>query len=257
MAVWRNWRAFRIGRTGPVELVALVILALFMAAIGAFQTETEHLPVRVAYWLICIVGGGVIAALIEPLLERVSVLAARPLARAMVQIIAMTFPITLLVWTVSGQMIGSRFELEHLVRFFPQVFVVDVIVVLIAWMLRTALRPHPAARPPAPTGPLMERLPPKFARATLIAVEAEDHYLRVHTSAGQTLILMRFADALDALSAADGLRVHRSWWVAKGAVDSVRWRNGRGELELASGVRAPVSRSYVADVRNAAWAQVD
>ena len=38
---------------------------------------------------------------------------------------------------------------------------------------------------------------------------------RRFTTAGSTLVLMRFADAVAALEGAGGLRVHRSYWVAK------------------------------------------
>ncbi len=41
--------------------------------------------------------------------------------------------------------------------------------------------------------------------ARLIAVQAEDHSLRVQTDAGEELLTMRFADALGRLSAAHGL----------------------------------------------------
>ena len=42
----------------------------------------------------------------------------------------------------------------------------------------------------------LERLPLKLRGAEVWAVEAEDHYLRLHTSKGQDLILMRLADAI-------------------------------------------------------------
>jgi hypothetical protein len=199
----------------------------------------------------------VIAALIEPVLEKPRALAARPPVRAVVQMGVMTFPITLLVWGVSGLMTGSPFDLRYALSLFPRVLLVDIVVVLLAWVLRKASQPRslvstsPAASPPA--NPLADRLEPKFARAALIAVETEDHYLRVHTTAGQSLIYLSFTDALPALAGADGLRVHRSWWVARDAVDAIRWRGGRGEVVLANGVRAPVSRSYAADVRRAKW----
>ena len=53
------------------------------------------------------------------------------------------------------------------------------------------------------------------AAAELYAIESEDHYLRVHTSAGQELILMRLADAVRELAGVEGLQTHRSWWVAR------------------------------------------
>jgi hypothetical protein len=113
------------------------------------------------------------------------------------------------------------------------------------------------AQPPAPTvapaSAFIDRLPIRLRTAIIYAVESEDHYLRVHTSSGQELILMRLADAVRELSGLDGLQTHRSWWVAKqGLADAAR-QNGKLVLKLKSGVDAPVSRTYAAAVREAGW----
>src|SRR5581483_3303103 len=89
-----------------------------------------------------------------------------------------------------------------------------------------------------------QRLSAKRRAARLFAVEAEDHYLRVHTDAGDELITARFSDALQELAGLAGYQTHRSWWVAAGAIEAVRWRRGRGELRLACGLTVPVSRTY-------------
>src|SRR5471030_1670041 len=110
-----NWRLWRVGRTGPIEFLALVGLAMFMTSVDAFNVQTDDLPLRLVYWLTNLVGGGVIAALIEPALERAPALTARPRVRAVVQIIVMTFPITGLVWVVSGMMAVSSLKLGPLI----------------------------------------------------------------------------------------------------------------------------------------------
>ena len=97
------------------------------------------------------------------------------------------------------------------------------------------------------------RLSAKRRSAKLIAVEAEDHYVRVHTDAGSELLTMRFAEAVDELAMAHGYRLHRSWWVSADAIEGVRWKRGGGEARLAGGIAAPVSRSYAAAVREAGW----
>ena len=100
---------------------------------------------------------------------------------------------------------------------------------------------------------LLERLQPKYREARLHAIAAEDHYLRVYTSAGDTLIRMRMSDALLAVDQLDGARTHRSWWVARGAVESVRRSNGKAELTLTGNIKAPVSRSFAPALRAAGW----
>lgn len=87
----------------------------------------------------------------------------------------------------------------------------------------------------------------------LVAIEAQDHYLRIHTRLGSDLILCRFADALNELAETDGLQVHRSWWIAADAVEAVARDGARTFVTLAAGLRAPVSRSFRPAVRARGW----
>ena len=84
-------------------------------------------------------------------------------------------------------------------------------------------------------------------------MEAEDHYLRLHTSRGSDLILMRLADAVAELEGIEGARTHRSWWVAKDAVVDAKASDGRAVLKLKNGAEAPVSRTYARALRQARW----
>jgi hypothetical protein len=77
----------------------------------------------------------------------------------------------------------------------------------------------------------------------LLAVEAEDHYVKVHTTAGSELVYYRFADALEDLRAHDGLQVHRSFWVRRAAVERVDTHGRQWEVVLPRGLRVPVSRA--------------
>ncbi len=67
--------------------------------------------------------------------------------------------------------------------------------VLIPQELRAARAPAapaaPTNRPPA----ILSRLPVD-RRGPLVALSAEDHYVRVTTAAGETLVLMRLGDAM-------------------------------------------------------------
>ena len=249
---------WRIGRTGPAEFAGLFLVGLFMAAIGAFNTDPAD-PLRAnTYWVTVMICGGVIAALIEPLLWKVPALAKRPPLLAAALAVAMTPPITLMVWLVDAAFSGRVPNPRGLPSLLISVLVVDIGVVILAVLLRRAtarIAPHaPPATPFAPPPAIAEKLPPRLARADLVAVQAEDHYLRIHTAAGNSLILMRFADALAALEGCDGVQAHRSWWVARRAVDETSWSRGRGELRLSNGLVVPVSRSFAADLREASWA---
>ena len=58
------------------------------------------------------------------------------------------------------------------------------------------------------------KLPDSIKDNQLIALNAQDHYLRVITDGGSALILMKFEDALAALNGYPGIQTHRSWWLS-------------------------------------------
>lgn len=114
----------------------------------------------------------------------------------------------------------------------------------------------PAAAPMTTPGapPFLDRLPVRLRSSTIYAVQSEDHYLRVHTSGGEELILMRIADAIRELATLDGLQTHRSWWVARDGLADAARANGKLVLKLKSGAEAPVSRTYLRAVKDKGWA---
>lgn len=87
------------------------------------------------------------------------------------------------------------------------------------------------------------------------ALQAEEHYVRVHKASGSVLIQIRFRDAIEQMPDTLGLRVHRSWWAADRAVQSAQRGQRRWQLQLRDGIAVPVSDSYVADVRSKGWLQ--
>ena len=83
---------------------------------------------------------------------------------------------------------------------------------------------------------------PLASRGKPLLIKSELHYLRVVTDRGSGLVLYNLADALAALPERDGIQVHRSYWVAFDAIDSLQRRGRQGELVLHDGERVPVSR---------------
>lgn len=103
--------------------------------------------------------------------------------------------------------------------------------------------PTPLSTETAPTAPgLMAKLPVQM-RGAVIALRAEQHYLRVYTASGECLILFRLSDAVLELGAA-GLQVHRSHWVAHQAVKGTLGNRAAPRLLLVNDLEVPVSRSY-------------
>lgn len=100
--------------------------------------------------------------------------------------------------------------------------------------------------------PLPEFLEPTTIRRVdqVLALQAEEHYVRVITEAGSELVHCRFKNAVAAMPEQLGLRVHRSWWVAKDAVVGARRGERRWQLELVREQFVPVSDSYLKAVRS-------
>lgn len=101
-----------------------------------------------------------------------------------------------------------------------------------------------AAPPAIPSPDFLRRLDRPFA-GPLLAVQAQEHYIRIVGGSGAAILLYRFSDALEQLRALHGLQVHRSWWVALDAIVALERDNGRVSVRLVNGERVPVSRRHV------------
>ena len=166
----------------------------------------------------------------------------------------MTPPRGVYVWLVSSWLEKTGPKSEELLGYVAYSSVICVVSSLVAAFLNRPRLVVVQAKPvQAATVRFLERLPLKLRGAEVWAVEAEDHYLRLHTSRGQDLILMRLADAVEELTGIEGTQVHRSWWVARDAVRSVA-RDGRAlVLTLHNGIEVPVARDRMAAAKAAGW----
>ena len=127
-------------------------------------------------------------------------------------------------------------------KYFYLMAIVGVVVALVFLTIRL-LRPDvPQVQDESRLAKFLERLPLE-KRARLIRLEAQDHYLKVVTDAGDSLILMRIGDAAKELEDGYGTQVHRSHWIARGAVSAHKRRAGRDFLTTEDGAEIPVSRN--------------
>ncbi|MCC2973422.1 LytTR family DNA-binding domain-containing protein [Massilia sp. IC2-476] len=241
------------------QLASVFGLALCLAVLGPFGTYTDlSVPVRYAYWI-----GLVLVGYLNILLAAHAVASLRPGLRhrwtLMVVTLVSSVPTTLAVaWVESVTRLAHSVPLSVFPRVYGCVALIQLVMLLFLTRLQPSLSalllrreqadsPAPVAVPEA-TPAFYRRIPPHLGQE-LLALSAEDHYLRIITAAGSDLILMRFADALVELGDSAGLQVHRSWWVAHGAVRSLGRDKGRLSLTLHNGLEVPVSRTYVAAVR--------
>jgi len=222
-----------------------------LAIAGAFGTLAAPLWLRLLYWAPTMLMGAAIGALVS------GVIATRAPAQPQWMLWAgVTLGVALIFTPILFGYTKLVFGLNaptSLTFLFGAVLTISAGMTAIMLLIRPpTLVTH--APPPAPAGPVfLKRLPAKLMGALSYAVEAEDHYLRLHTSKGQDLILFKLADAVAELEGLDGAQTHRSWWVARAAVTDVRRADGRVDLVLPSGAVAPVSRRNVKLLKELGW----
>jgi hypothetical protein len=188
----------------------------------------------------------------EKLVPRASGL--RPELRLGGVVICSALPLTFVAaWAISLARPGHALGPLQLSALFGPVAVVQLAIVLtLLRSSRAPLLPPPAeglTSYGASSHALLSRLPGRLGKE-IVALEADDHYLRVHTTLGSDLILMRLSDAIAAIGPDVGLQVHRSWWVAHDAVSEYVRSQQRAYLKLNNGLLVPVGRTYLAAVRS-------
>ena len=257
-----------------IDLAVMSVIGVFLGLIGPFGTIDTPLAWRLLSWLGFAYAG---YAIYRPM-GQVVFLAERALALPrtglwIAAVLIATVPMSFVVQLVTSLPEPELWPgLEVMMAHYSAVLVIGGGVTLLFNLLKPgqeqpvaapAAADAPVAAPspavaavsetvPAPANPLLDQLPPELGSA-IIALEMEDHYVRVHTMLGSALVLMRMRDAVALLGETEGVQVHRSWWVARGAVEEVL-REGRNvRLVLARGLEAPVARAKVAELRAARW----
>jgi hypothetical protein len=254
-------------RKGLIDLSIMAVLGVLLAVMGPFGTFQMPLPVRLLYWVgLALVGYACyrpIGALVTSLGPRLD-LPEWPLWFA--ACLLASVPVTLAVFW-AGQLPGP-FALptfDSFARTYPYVLLVGSGVTVLFHQIERrkagprvddqTLAPAPQSAVDAlPTADarFLDRLPAHLG-SDLLALEMEDHYVRAHTALGSEMILLRMRDAVAELEGIDGAQVHRSWWVARDAVEDVK-RDGRNlRLLLPGGLEAPVSRTRVTELKEAGW----
>lgn len=244
--------------------LTLVAVSLLLGLVGPFGTFEQHdLLQRIAYWSIVAVSTYAVGIGTIGLIVRLF----HPDGRAGPGLYAVAgaiagVPIFALVYLFNGLVFGFDLPLETWFLALACVLIAAVLSALIAVFSRAqaleldAVQQQPvvamgAAAQVRPT--IIDRLPAGL-RGQLAYLSMQDHYVDVHTDKGGTLVLMRLADAINETTGVPGLQIHRSHWVAIAAVAEAVRRDGRLMLKMRDGVELPVSRPYMAAVREAGLA---
>ena len=231
-------------------LAVAVAAGAFLALIGALGTGDTPLVPRLGYWIGLSMLGAVLGTTVAQLVSRFLPGLGSTWWRALVIIAVLTPMLTVLIWFAGGHVTPT---LPVMATYFGVTLVITSGMTALMTLATRHSAETQTATPEAPSPRFLERLPPRLRGGEIYAVEAQDHYLRLHTSKGQDLILLRLSDAVAELEGIEGAQTHRSWWVAKAAVRDAKRGDGRATLTLASGVEAPVSRAYAKALREAGW----
>jgi hypothetical protein len=254
-------------RSLPRHLPWVIGSAVVMAVIGPFGSYNYMgLASRLLYFTVTGISFWLVIVLLSAILGSLDWTERWPLPlRMAVAGLLSAAPGTLVIFLVHGWLVQPV-----PIRAAPQIFIESaflaivfsvVIGLFIDWRLhaeadveraRVAAVAEPPPGPALPASDFFRRIPPALGR-DLLALQMEDHYLRIHTALGSDLILLRLRDAMAELGSERGLQVHRSWWVANGAVASVERNAGRSTLVLQNGLRVPVSKSFRDQVKDAGW----
>ncbi|MGV9008710.1 LytTR family DNA-binding domain-containing protein [Brevundimonas sp.] len=225
-----------------------------LGAIGPFGSYLNgSLPVRLAYWVVCLWAGWLAFGVSLPILTRgakakgLSAWLWVPPAVALLAVVPAVLSrlLAVRIWPVVAQVGWLEWYGQCLV-------ISSLITVAILWTSRPTTGVAAEPGPDPQSADPRDRLPPRLGRDVL-CLQMEDHYVRVHTPLGSTLMLMSLSQAMAGLKDVEGVQTHRSWWVARGAITGVVEDGRRLRLRLSGGLEAPVSRARVGMLREQGW----
>lgn len=247
-AVVSDWNT---PRAWAIDLGVCVGVGLLLGVLGPFGSYlNDGVLIRILYWVSVFVVSGAVHGLI---IRRVWPRAIRARVPVWVwlpaTVMVLNLPLSSLsraaaisIWPVLEQVV-------HPLEWFAQSLVI-ALASASAFVFLRFRRANSGQTAPVPRDMSAAS---RRIRDDLLCLQMEDHYVRVHTPDGSRLLLMPLGKAMAEASGIEGLRVHRSWWVARRAVAQVRSEGRNFRLILTNGLEAPVARAEVARLRAAGW----
>jgi len=235
--------------TSVYGAIALGVFLGFAGPFGSFRSLASL--ERYAFWFGCVAAGYGLAIATLQILRPVAAFARLPKVAAIVLVgLISTLPMMFFVaWALGVVHPGRSTPPEQLVSLYFSVAAVQLVIAGIAvWRFLGPQRPAPPAVD-LNADQFFERVPDRLGR-DLLALEAQDHYLLVHTRRGSALIHMRLSEAVQILPPQLGFQAHRRWWVAREEVAGLRRDGHQTLIDLTSGLTVPVGRTYLAAVRS-------
>lgn len=260
-----------LGLTARAGLAML--FAALLAFLGPFSTYRFDVVQRIGYWTMLMAAWLILSLIAAGLASLMPFVRSRgAVARRVVTVLLASLPMLLVVGVANNMMSGWVPYTSKVIELYVSVLIIGGGYTYLADWFAVGSAAEPIIRPessidrsapppevfaveetPSDTA-LIDRLPPHI-RADILCLQVEDHYVRVHSRHGSVMVLIRFSDALRGIDHIPGSQVHRSWWVAADAVESLR-KNGRtAQLTLSNGTSVPVSQPYLAQALST-WGSV-
>lgn len=226
-------------------LLVSVIAGVFLAIIAPLGSNYLSVVPRFAYWItLCI--AGYLGGLIGDFLSRSYFARTGTIGRILITALLASAAVLVVLFSLFRHL-PITFGLATYVN----VFVISLGITGITEGFSTKAIPTETNDIQQPT--LIDRLPIELRDAEIYAISAEDHYVKIHTSKGHTMILMRFKDAVRDISPLPGMISHRSWWVAEQGVKSIKKQSRSAVLTLKNDEVAQVSRNGLKELRELGW----
>lgn len=247
-------RSYR--RLLTAEVLGIALLASMIGAFaGPFGTfSAMGFGLRLGYWSLIVVMSILLGHTAFTLVRMVG-FARGTLSENVAGGVLTAACVTLGVRGVTAGIYGHVLPLPGLVTLFVNVVLITVAVIFLRQLLFRLVQRHarraaarevsvaaPVSDQPAAPHPILTRRLPEGMTGEILHLSVCDHHVDIHTEEGTTSVRMRLADAIDAMDGVPGLRVHRSHWVVRDAIEGVERENGRLFLILRTGARVPVSR---------------
>jgi hypothetical protein len=259
------WLLSLSGRAGLAVLFAALLA--FLAPFGTYRLGTVEL---VGYWTVLMAAWLVLSQTASWAIRRMPLAKSwAPVRLRFLTVLVATAPMMVVAGIANNMLSGWRPDPGELAELFVSILLLGGGYTFLAdWLMTGALltpaqpavlassqgevpshvvlQPSPAVElAPFGDNAFIDRLPIHI-RDDILCLQVEDHYVRVHGSTGSAMVLMRFSDALRGIDHLDGSQVHRSWWVATGAVTGIRRTGRTAQLVLRNGTSVPVSQPYLA-----------
>lgn len=238
----------KIGWERKVAVFGAAVLIL--SVLGPFGTlDDMSTLIRLMYFTIMLSGVGFFMHVIINVMLRTRGLGRLSQAwRVLIGSLTAALPGMAVVFFVDGVFRPPLImpEAENLFQFWIQIGVIAYAIGIVEY-IEWGQEPEEAA---PPTTAFHRRLRDSLG-PDIVSLSMMDHYVEVTTTKGKQMILMRFSDALHELRDFPGMRIHRSHYVSLRHGQRVRKSGNKHLLELSDGRSLPVSKTYLAELREA------